>query len=894
MEFDPYVMPPLSASAAGSDDGAVAMGESLQEIVGEDTGTQMTNLAEQTDTLAGVVDEGGDTLQGIVADHADALLVIDHDGVVRLVNASAEGLFGRVAADLLGQPFGQLMLTGKSTDLEIIRPDGGITIAEMGARTVTWRGAPAHLASLRDITSRKRAEQMLIESQQVLRAALDSLTIAMLILDREGTIIAANKAWGDFQQHVHSPAHRITIGTNCLTLYAQAQAYHPEAAELTVNLRAVLAGTQASYNAQHMVTSDDGPRWFTVRINACGDGWARAVLSYEEITWNKQREILDADKREVLELVARQHSLDTVVAQVLTMIFNHYPDLAYGAIALRGTGVFRSLGGNLDTDAVDDLDRWAALWATECGNGGAETAEIIVSPPEDQLWKYPHTLEAALSIKRCWRVSFQLSPHGALGQLVLCRRITADPTANDLTFVELIGQLLTIEVEQHEQTRQLAHQAHHDTLTGLPNRLLFEDRLRQTLEAARRTRSMAAVLFIDLDRFKQINDTLGHGVGDALLVQLARRFEGCVRATDTLARHGGDEFMLVLSDVISHQQVTRVAHRLHDMLRLPFLIDGRELFVSASIGASIFPTDGDNADTLQRNADAAMYRAKSTLRNSFQFFDATVNRAALERLQLETHLRRAVERDELAIYYQPKIDQQGRLIGAEALLRWRHPELGQIPPSRFIPLAEELGLIVPIGEWCLTEICRQTRQWQRRGLPPIKVAANVSALQFAQPGFIPMVTRILAQGGLDPRWIELELTESMLMGDVEAVARHLEELQALHVTLAIDDFGTGFSSMVYLQRLPISVLKVDRSFVGRIGKSGDESARGIVSAIVTLSHHLHMEVVAEGVETPVQHAFLQSIGCDMFQGYLFSEPLPPTLFEHLMRGGSIPGPLWRA
>jgi diguanylate cyclase (GGDEF)-like protein len=466
--------------------------------------------------------------------------------------------------------------------------------------------------------------------------------------------------------------------------------------------------------------------------------------------------------------------------------------------------------------------------------------------------------------------------------------------ADDLTFVELIGQLLTIEVEQHEQTRQLAHQAHHDTLTGLPNRLLFEDRLRLALETARRTRCMAAVLFIDLDRFKQINDTLGHAVGDALLVQLARRFEGCIRATDTLARHGGDEFMLVLTDVVSHQQVTRVAHRLHDMLRLPFLIDGRELFVSASIGASLFPTDGDNADTLQRNADAAMYRAKSTLRNSFQFFDATVNRAALERLQLETYLRRAVERGELSIYYQPKIDQHRRLIGAEALLRWHHPELGLIPPTRFIPLAEELGLIVPIGEWCLIEICRQTREWQRRGLPPLKVAANVSALQFAQPGFIPMVTQILAQSGLDPRWIELELTESMLMGDVEAVARHLEELRALNVTLAIDDFGTGFSSLVYLQRLPISVLKVDRSFVGRIGTLGDESARGIVSAIVTLSHHLHMEVVAEGVETPAQLAFLQSIGCDMFQGYLFSEPLPPTLFEHLMREETIPGPLWRA
>ena len=834
-----------------------------------------------------------DTLHEIVAESTDALLVIDREGIVRLVNTTAEGLFGRTATELLGQPFGQLMLTGKATDLEIIRPDGGITIAEIGAQTVTWGGAPAHLASLRDVTSRKRGEQMLIESQRVLRAALDSLTISMFILDAEGMIIAANKAWLDFQQRTHAPHHRMLIGTNFLTFYEQAQPYHPEAIELTAKIRAVINGSLPSYSIKHKLETRNGPRWFAVHATACGDGWARAVISHEEITSTKQRESLDADKREVLELIARQHSLDTVVNQILTMVLNHYPDLSYGAIALRSARIFRSLGIGLDEREQVELDRWATLWAADGDDSGAERLTIAVARPEDQRDPSRCALGVSAGTCRCWRAPFQVSDHGTLGQLILCRRNPNAPEADDLTFVEMIGQLIAIEVEQHERTRQLAYQAHHDTLTGLPNRLLFEDRLRQALEAARRGKSIVAVLFIDLDRFKQINDTLGHGVGDALLVQLARRFEGCVRTTDTLARHGGDEFMLVLAHVTGHQQVTRVAGRLHDMLRMPFLIDGRELFVSASIGASLFPADGEDAETLQRNADAAMYWAKSTLRNSFQFFNATVNRAALERLQLETHLRRAVERGELSVYYQPKVDRHGHLAGAEALLRWRHPQLGLIPPVRFIPLAEELGLIVPIGEWCLTEICRQTREWQRRGFPPLKVAANVSALQFAQPNFIPMVHQILIQSGLDPRWIELELTESMLMGDVDAVIRHLSELRALNLTLAIDDFGTGFSSLAYLQRLPISVLKIDRSFVMRIGKAGDESERGIVSAIVTLGHHLHMDLVAEGVETPAQHAFLQTSGCDLFQGYLFSEPLPPTLFEHLMRGGAVPSPLWR-
>ncbi len=829
--------------------------------------------------------------QTIVAETTDALLVVGEDGLVCFANPAAARLFGRPAAVLVGQPIGLPLPAEHSTDLEILRPDG-VMIAEIHVRPIIWFNEPATLAHLRDVTDRKRTEQMLLQSQQVLRAALDNLSAGIVILDSAGVIIAANRAWLDMIESTHSPERRTQIGESYLESCERAGPYHAAAGETAVGVGAVLRGEQPSFSIEYAVEGVAGRRWFSIRAAACGDGWARAVLTHEEITSNKRQVILEADKRQILELIARQHSLATVITRVLEMVHDRYADLIYTALFLRGSGVFRSLAIGLGGEATAELDRWAAEPMSRAAV--AAPPGIVVARPSDlSSQTLPRHGELA-GIAACWHAPLHEGSNSVQGQLILCKRSDPEPTADDLAFVELVGQLMAIAVEQHERTRQLAHQAHHDALTGLPNRLLFEDRLRQALEAARRSRHMAAVLFIDLDRFKQINDTLGHAVGDALLVQLARRFEGCVRATDTLARRGGDEFMLVLPDVTSAQQVTRVARRLHDMLRLPFLIDGNELFVSASIGASLYPSDGEDSDSLQRSADAAMYRAKSTLRNSFQFFDARVNRAALERLQLETHLRRAVERDELALYYQPKVNRRGRLAGAEALLRWRHPELGLIPPARFIPLAEELGLIVPIGEWCIGEICRQSRQWQRRGLPPVRVAANVSALQFAQPGFIPMLHQILDQSELDPTWLELELTESMLMGDVAAVSRQLSELRELQLTLAIDDFGTGFSSMVYLQRLPISVLKVDRSFVGRIGRPGDDNERGIVSAIVTLGHHLQMELVAEGVETDAQHSFLQGLGCDLFQGYLFSEPLPPTLFEHLLRGGRLPGALWRA
>lgn len=813
--------------------------------------------------------QASDPLQLIATHSADGLLIINAQGQVGFANPAVARLFGRAPEHLLGQPLGLPLTAGTPTEVELLQPDGGVIFAELQAEPVSWRGEPAFMVTLHDVTARKRAEQLLIESQQLLRTALDSLSAQVAILDEHGTIAVVNAAWRAFSDQRASGSG---VGTNYLALWDALDS--PEERRAAAGLRAVLQRQRQRFSMEYALEEPAGRQWFAMHVSSCGEQpWGRAVVALESITERKQVEALDMARQRVLELVARQQPLEVVANELLVVAAERYSDVAYVALALRGVGLFRSRAVGLAPTTVAALD----MLVLE-----AEPLMASTAPLQVVLDNAPDSVAGAAGLGCCWQARLPLSASDQIGVLRLYRRSVAQPGADDVHFIELLSQLLSIAVEQHEHMRRLAFQAHHDALTGLPNRALFADRLQQALELARRAEHRVGVLFIDLDRFKQINDTFGHSVGDALLVQLARRFEACVRASDTLARRGGDEFMLVLPELAEVSQVTRVAHRLHEMLRMPFVVDGNEFFLSASIGASIFPDDGEDADTLQRNADAAMYRAKTTLRNSFQLFDASANQAALERLQLENYLRRAVERGELSVYYQPKVDRAGRLAGAEALLRWHQPELGPVPPAHFIPLAEELGLIVPIGEWCLAEICRQLVSWQQDGLPLVPVAVNISAVQFAQPGFLPMVVGTITRSGLVPTLFELELTESMLLGDFESLVRQLRDLRALQIALAIDDFGTGYSSLAYLQRLPLTTLKVDRSFVARLDEAEDDGHRGIVSAIVTLGRHLRLQLVAEGVETDAQRRFLSDLGCDLFQGFYFSEPLPAERFAHVL------------
>jgi diguanylate cyclase (GGDEF)-like protein/PAS domain S-box-containing protein len=448
---------------------------------------------------------------------------------------------------------------------------------------------------------------------------------------------------------------------------------------------------------------------------------------------------------------------------------------------------------------------------------------------------------------------------------------------------KLIGTLLDI-TERKQAEERLAHLAHHDPLTDLPNRLMLDDRLAQSIAHAERNGRVAAVLFLDLDRFKDINDTLGHSTGDRLLTHVSGRLLECLRTGDTVARSGGDEFIVVLADVAQLDDVTKVANRIVDSFSRPFGIDGRELYASASIGISVFPYDGHDVDSLIRCADTAMYQAKDSGRNNFQFFTANMHAKAVARLSLEGDLRRAIERGQFVLHYQPVLNlASGRVVGAEALLRWNHPDRGLILPADFVPLAEETGLIVSIGEWVLNSACAQAQSWTERGHDPIRVMVNISARQFQERNLGDVIDRALIAADLPADLLELEITESVVMRDTEDTIRSLKSLKAKGLRLSVDDFGTGYSSLGYLKLFPIDTLKIDRSFVRDI--SVDAFDEAIAAAIVGLARSLHLRVIAEGVETPTQLAFLRRVGCDEMQGHLFSSAVPADEFEALLFEG---------
>jgi diguanylate cyclase (GGDEF)-like protein/PAS domain S-box-containing protein len=426
--------------------------------------------------------------------------------------------------------------------------------------------------------------------------------------------------------------------------------------------------------------------------------------------------------------------------------------------------------------------------------------------------------------------------------------------------------------------------AHHDPLTGLPNRILLRDRFELALAQAARNQARVALIFLDIDHFKAVNDSLGHPAGDNLLRQVATRLKACVRASDTVCRQGGDEFLLLVVPVPDPRAASVVAEKVLQVLREPVEIEGHALAVGASIGISVFPDDGDSFDTLLQKADMAMYEAKAAGRNGYRFFSSEMNANALERLNMQNRLRRALELDEFQLHYQPQVDLgSGRIIGIEALLRWTSPDLGAIPPGRFIPIAEESGLIVQIGAWVLRTACQQNQAWQARGLPEVPVAVNLSALQFARGDLLDTVERALEDSGLPARFLELELTESILIHDADNIMASLRRLKNLGIKLSIDDFGTGYSSLSYLKRLAVDKLKIDQSFVRDIASDPDDAA--IVRAIIQMGHSLKLRTIAEGVESPDQLAFLRAEGCEEGQGYLFSRPVPAVEMEDLLRSG---------
>lgn len=449
------------------------------------------------------------------------------------------------------------------------------------------------------------------------------------------------------------------------------------------------------------------------------------------------------------------------------------------------------------------------------------------------------------------------------------------------------------EGKAREMARQITYSAQHDFLTGLPNRMLLNERVSLAISLAERHEKKAALMFLDLDGFKHINDSLGHPTGDKLLQSIAARLRDCVHDTDTVSRQGGDEFVVLLSEVDHAEDVAATARRVLRAVAEPHFVDGHELYVTTSIGVSVYPEDGLDAETLIKNADTAMYQAKENGRESCKFFTAEMNIRAVARQSIEESLRRALERREFVVHYQPRIDlRTGAITGAEALLRWTHPIRGPVSPAQFIPVAEDCGLIRPIGRWVLREACRQAQQWANAGLPRLTMAVNISALEFRNQNFLEGVLGILKETGLDPRLLELELTESVLMKHTSATESILKSLRSTGVQISVDDFGTGYSSLSYLRKFPIDALKIDQSFVGQITTAADETT--IVTAVIGMGRSLRLRVIAEGVETQEELAFLQAHHCDEAQGYYFSPPLPPREFARLLERGmgeDVPGPM---
>ncbi|MEO8119594.1 MAG: EAL domain-containing protein [Rhodoferax sp.] len=588
----------------------------------------------------------------------------------------------------------------------------------------------------------------------------------------------------------------------------------------------------------------------------------------------------------ILEMIATQAPLKEVFERLIRLIERN-SDGALGSVLLLGTD-----GVHIELCVAPSLPEayCTALVGIaigpqvgSCGTAMFRRETVIVTDIQtDPLWSDYRSLALNSGLRACWSTPI-LSPEGpALGSFALYYKTVHGPTPTDLALIELATHSAGIAIQRHQTQARIQHMAHHDALTDLPNRILLEDRLNQAIAQARRDQSHVGVLFIDLDHFKHINDSLGHHVGDALLMEVAQRLRASVREGDSVARIGGDEFVISLPRLADSQNAAQVAEKIVATLSSSILLNGHDLRIGASIGISLYPEDGEDADALLRAADTAMYNAKEKGRNNYKFFTAAMNEAAQQRLVTATRLRLALVQQEFLLHYQPQVSlKSGAIIGVEALLRWNNPELGMVLPSRFIPMLESTGLINAVGEWVLRTACEQSVAWQREGLPPIRMAVNLSAHQFQTGDIVRVVKQVLDETGLHPKQLELEITESVILDSSELIIGALHELKQLGITLSLDDFGTGYSSLSYLQRFPIDRVKIDRSFIDKV--TADAGSAAIVCSILDLSRNLGLNCIAEGVETPMQMGYLQNQLCSEIQGFLFSKALPALELAAMLR-----------
>jgi diguanylate cyclase (GGDEF)-like protein/PAS domain S-box-containing protein len=613
-----------------------------------------------------------------------------------------------------------------------------------------------------------------------------------------------------------------------------------------------------------------------------------------DITERKSAEALRNGQAQILEKIALSTPLGEVLDSLMCLVESQL-DGIFGSVLLLDQdgqhlrhGAAPSLAETY-TKAIDGVRIGPKVGS--CGTAVFRRAPVIVSDiMSDPLWEDYRELVVKYGYRSCWSTPILSHQDTVLGVFAMYSMSVREPTLIETALIEMTTRIAGIAIERKRSEDQIRFLAHHDALTGLPNRSLLKDRLTQAILQTQRHNPWVSVVFIDLDNFKTINDSLGHTAGDELLKIIASRMVGCVRAIDTVVRLGGDEFVILLVDLPARpDEISAPLERIQTAIAEPISINGRALYVTCSMGVATFPNDGSDPEALLMNADAAMYKAKDAGRDNVQFYTAEMNTKIHEKLTLQQEMHDGLARSEFILHYQPQVDlRTGRIFGVEALVRWQHPALGLLSPLKFIPLAEETGLIVPLGDWILHEACRQNKAWQDADLPPINVSVNVSARQFREKNLVDRVINAVHESGMAARHLELEITEGLIMQDVDQAVVTMKELQRLDVQLAIDDFGTGYSSLNALKTFPVARLKIDKSFINNL--ASDDSDKAVASAVISLGQKLNLRVIAEGVETAEQVAILRDNNCDECQGYYFSKPVSFEAIADLLRTQELASP----
>jgi diguanylate cyclase (GGDEF)-like protein/PAS domain S-box-containing protein len=796
----------------------------------------------------------------------DSIFVRDMDDRITFWSKGAAEKYGWTADEALGQAAHEFLKTESPIPLEQINAElmsqgrwegelvhtradqTRITVASRWALQRDALGDPRVILEINnDITERRLAENLLQQSDEKLRLLFHGVKdYAILMLDPNGLVTT----WNEGAERIKGYRAEEIIGQHFSRFYPL-----ESQAEGLPSLGLKIASELGRFEDEGWRIREDGSRfWANVVITALHDA-AGNLRGFGKVT----RDITErkmAEEALFAEKERAQVTLNSIGDAVICT--NTSGNITFlNSVAERMTGwLSQDAFGNPMSEVFRILDA---------------TSRDTVANPMDMAIEQDRTMHLPLNCILIRRDGVEIPIEDSVAPI---HNREGEPTGAVIVFRDVSAA--------HAMAEQMEHSAKHDFLTGLPNRMLLNDRISQAIAIAKRHGTQVALLFLDLDGFKHINDSLGHSIGDKLLQSIAKRLVGSVRASDTVSRQGGDEFIVLLFDVNHPEDSDCVARKILNAIAEPHLVDDHELHITASVGVSVYPDDGLDAETLIRNADTAMYQAKEDGTQICRFFEPAMNLRAVQRQSTEESLRRALYRKEFRLEYQPKINlKTGMITGAEALIRWTHPVRGPISPAEFIPIAEDCGLILPIGHWALHEACKQARAWADAGLSQITMAVNISGNEFRGANFLESVVAILKDTGLDPRSLELELTESVLMRHPEAVEPTLKALRAEGVQLAVDDFGTGYSSLSYLSKFSIDALKIDQSFVRQTGTNLREKT--IVSAIIGMGRSLNLRVVAEGVETVEELAFLQTQHCEEAQGYFFSRPVPPAEFARLLK-----------